>query len=46
MNHNVHKISAEKDNEGPRITTVTRGGYRKGDDPTNGGRKVEKWVRK
>jgi hypothetical protein len=45
-NQNVHKISAEKHNEGPRITIVMCKGARTRDDATNGGRHDEQWVRK
>jgi hypothetical protein len=40
-NQNVQKISVEKRNEGPRITTITCGGDRIGDDAMNGGRWVD-----
>jgi hypothetical protein len=45
-NQNVHKISAKKCNEGPRITVFTHGGTRTGVDAMNGGKNVEQWVRK
>jgi hypothetical protein len=45
-NHNVHKISVENHNEGPIITTITCRGTRRGFDVMNGGKQVEKWVRK
>jgi hypothetical protein len=45
-NHNVHTISIEKHNEGPKIEIVAHRGTRTWADAMNGGKKVEQWVRK
>jgi hypothetical protein len=41
-NHNVQKITTEKQNEVPRIEVVTCKGDRTWDDTMNRGKKVEK----
>jgi hypothetical protein len=44
-NQNVHKMSAEKRNEGPRITVVICGGAMTEDDMMNEGKYIEQRVR-
>jgi hypothetical protein len=46
MNQNIHKISADICDEGPKITSFMCEGDRIGDGTTNERRKSEKWVRK
>jgi hypothetical protein len=45
-NQNIHKISAEKCSEGPRIVVVMREGDRTRVDMMNEGNQTKKWVRK
>jgi hypothetical protein len=46
MNQNVEKISTKIQDEGLKITVVTRRGARTGNDVTTGGKQVEKWIKK
>jgi hypothetical protein len=46
LNQNVQNISIEIRDEGPKITTITRGGAKKGAGMINRGRHSDKWVGK
>jgi DNA-binding winged helix-turn-helix (wHTH) protein len=45
-NQNIHKISEEIRDEGPKIATITCRGYKTSVDAANKGMHIEKWVRK